>query len=1062
MHTLDPMRTLISDPGPRKATARAVHLVKALLLVALLKPVSALAGEGPRHLTAYTHQSWTGDGEAPAPVMAMAQGRDGFLWLATGEGLFRFDGVSFEPIRPEGNAAQNDYPTTVFVARNGDVWTSFKASRRFAVYRAGALRFLDAPRAPAWIMTIAEGADGAIWALPATFAAEVLRFQNGRWERFDSARGLPNDDGMSMVLGDDSAVWISTGVAVSRLLPGGTRFEVVGEMDHGNGRLSKDPDGRIWISERRGSYPLTGPGGRGAPPALRAPYPTDDAQIRGAPQSDRAGNLWIATRYDGVQRIASADPQGPPAQADAKLLVETIRSSDGLSSDVTNQILEDREGNVWIGTEKGLDRLRPATLRLEPALTSPAAFGDKLMAAADGTIYIGEARTIYRVRPSDTPEAVLQNIVEPQSICEAPDGALWIVFPTHVIVWKNGHTLKKIDRLNTVGISYDCAFDRHGDFWYSAHSGGLNRYRNGKWEEMFGPVESGTPLPIEAGPSVPTTMERDAQGRLVVQLGRQLEWIDGSVRRLTPLDFGTGDPKVLTLYGAPNGDVFAAGSFGLTRYRGRQSQTILTERPAESTRINGVVQTPDGETWLAYPRNLVRIGTSELERAFKAHAFAPPSLSLGVGDGLASRPHSHTQRALVQGGDGRIWIATETGTLWMDPKRIERNPLPPGVAIKSLTADNRLYRDPTFVALPAATFNIQIDYAALSFADPKHARVRYKLEGFDRTWLDPGTRRQAFYTNLSPGKYRFHVIAANTEGVWNRGGASVEFEIPPTFVQSRGFLALCLTLSIALLWLVYRLRVAQVAARIRNRLEERSSERERIARELHDTLLQGVQGLILRFQSVATRMPPTEPARALLEAALKRADDVIIDGRKRVHDLRIDDKSRDLQVILRELADDAGFDPPIPIRVVVEGKPRPINALVSTEIRRIAGEALFNIARHARATSVDATITFGEQQLELQIRDDGVGIDEGVLALGHKQGHFGLIGMRERAERTGGTLSIDSRPGNGTDVMLTLPARVAYEPQIPKWRKRLSWKGSRRSSSDVERQAGRDPHSRRR
>jgi len=405
---------------------------------------------------------------------------------------------------------------------------------------------------------------------------------------------------------------------------------------------------------------------------------------------------------------------------------------------------------------------------------------------------------------------------------------------------------------------------------------------------------------------------------------------------------------------------------------------------------------------------------------------------------------------MVQGGDGRIWIATETGVLWMDPKRIERNELPPGVAIRSLTANNRLYRDPASVNLTAATSNIQIDYSVLSFADAKHARVRYKLEGFEQAWMDPHTRRQAFYTNLSPGKYRFRVIAANADGVWNPDGASVDFEIPPTFLQSRSFLAVCVVLSLALLWLVYRLRVAQVASRIRNRLEERSSERERIARELHDTLLQGVQGLILRFQSVATRMPPKEPPRALLEAALKRADEVIVDARKRVRDLRIDDKSRDLQVAVRELADDAGFDPPIPIRIVVEGKPRPIHALVSTEIGRITGEALFNIARHARATSVDVRITFGEQQLGLQIRDDGVGIEEEVLALGRKQDHFGLIGMRERAERIGGTLSINSRPGEGTDVLLTLPTRIAYVPRVPKWRKRLSWRASRRSSIDVE------------
>ena len=759
-----------------------MRLLKALLAaVTLFVPCVALADGSPRRLAHHTHQSWTEATGAPAPALDMAQGRDGFLWLATGEGLFRFDGISFERIVPEGTAAEDDYPTAVFVARNGDVWTAFKASRRFAVYRDGVLRFLDAPRAPAWIMTIAEGPDDALWALTATFEAEVLRFQNGRWDRFDALRGLPRNDGLSMVVARDGAVWVSTTGSVARLPPGGTRFQTLIDL-RGNTRLSVDPDGRVWASETRGSYPLTGPGGRGAPPTLRMPYPTDSAQIRGAPRFDGEGNLWIATRYDGVQRVGIADPEGPSAHADAKSLVETARGSERLSSDVTNQIFEDREGNIWVGTEKGLDRFRPATVRFEAALTSPAAFGDKLLAASDGTVYVGEAKTIYRVRPGGEPEPVLQDILEPQSLCEAPDGALWIVFPTRVLVW-NERITKSIDRPNTVGISYDCAFDRHGDFWFSAHSGGLNRYRNGTWDQPLGRAGTDASAPIEAGPSVPTTMERDARGNLVVQVGRQLAWIDGDGRRGTPLDFGAGEPKVLTLYGAPNGDVFAAGAFGLTRYRGGQIQTIWTARTAESSRINGVVQTADGDTWLAYPRTLVRMRGQELERAFAVHAFAPPALSLGFGDGLINRPHSHTQRAIVQGGDGRIWIATETGTLWMDPRRIVRSDVLPGLAIKSMAYDGHLARDPVSLTLPAATSNIEIDFATLSFADPKAVSVRYMLEGYDAGWIDPGARRQAFYTNLPPRDYRFRVIAANADGGWNRAGAAVSFEIPPTFFQ---------------------------------------------------------------------------------------------------------------------------------------------------------------------------------------------------------------------------------------------------------------------------------------
>jgi len=1005
----------------------------------LLLPREALAGEAQRRLAHYTHESWTERSDAPAPVLDIAQGRDGFLWLATGEGLYRFDGIGFERITPEGNAARDDFPTAVLVAKNGDVWTAFKASRRFAVYRKGVLRFLDGPRAPAWIMTIAEDARGAIWALSATFEADILRFQNGRWDRFDVSRGLPRDDGLSMVLSRDGAVWVSTTAFISRLAPGATRFEMFRAVPNGNPRLSVDPEGRIWVSEKRGSYPLTGPGGRGAPRILRPPYLTDDAQIRGAPLFDHAGNLWIATRYGGVQRVASASSEGPPVRGDAESLVETVRGNEKLSSDVTNQIFEDRERNIWIGTEKGLDRLRPATIRFEPALTSPAAFGDKLLAASDGSVYIGEAKTVYRVRPGGEPEAILQNIVEPQSLCEAPDGALWIVLTTHILVW-NQDALKTINRPNREGTSYDCAFGRYGDFWFSAHTGGLNGYRDGKWQVTFKPTEHDASLPIEAGPRIPTTMEHDAQGRLVVQLGRQLAWLDGAAHRFTPLNVGTAEPKVLTLYCAPNGDMLVGGAFGLTRYRNGESQTIWAARAVESRRINGLVQTLDGNTWLAYPKALVRIGARDLEHAFMAHAFPRSVLSLGFSDGLTSRPHSHTQRAIVQGGDGRIWIATETGTLWMDSNHVEQSRAPPGLAIKSITYDGHFYRDPVALTLPAATADIEIDFAALILAGPKDASVRYKLEGYDADWIDPGMRRQVFYTNLAPGNYQFRVIGSNNGGVWNRAGAAVRFTIPPTFVQSGWFLALCLVMAATLVWLAYRLRMAQVTSRMRARLEERLGERERIARELHDTLLQSVQGLVLRFQSVAIKMSPEAPARAQLESALKSADDIIVDGRNRVRGLRVDESAGDLLANLQKVADAAGFDPPIPIRVVVEGKTRPVHPLVATEIRRIAGEALFNIARHAHARSVDVTITYGNRQLGVQIRDDGVGIEASVLARGLKENHFGLIGMRERAERIGGTLSIDSSAGKGTDVMLTLPSRLAYSQQRPGWLSRLPWR----------------------
>lgn len=994
---------------------------------------AAASAEEPRLLAHYSHQRWIEGSEAPVPVVAMAQGRDGFLWLATGEGLFRFDGMRFEAIAPETGGDTHALPSALLVTRGGDVWTSFETSLRFAIHRRGRLEIVDAPAAPSRIAAMAEGADGAIWALTANYDAELLRFHDGAWRRFGAADGLPRSNAANMLVADDGTLWIACRTAVARLPPGADRFEIFRHTPLS--RLSEDPQGRIWLTGERGSYPITGAGGRGPAPVLAAPWRTGSAQVRGAPLFDRDGNFWIATRYDGVQRLAMQGASPAAAQ------MESFTNRDGLSSDVTHQVLEDREGNVWVATEDGLDKFRPANLVAEPALGSPAAFGDKLLEAADGSVYIGQARTLFRVVPGGTPEPLLRDITEPQSLCEAPDGALWIGLPTQIVVWSGGRirqTIERPDRHANHNTIYDCAFDERGGFWISAAGGGVHRLADGQWQAV-----------VAAGDRVdfyPTTMVRTPRGGVAIQVGDRLHWFDGPARTSTPLDFGAGGLKVLTLHATADA-VFAAGAFGLSRFRGGRVQTARAGRPSAATRINGIVQTPEGDTWLAYPKSLIRLSRAELERTLSEGAFREPALALGRGDGLTSRPHSHSQRSMVRGGDGRLWIATETGTLWMDPARIVRNAVPPGVAITALDVDGAVTRDPAALALPAATSKIGIDFAVLSFADPGRVRVRYRLEGFDRDWVDPGTRRQAFYTHLPPGHYRFRVIAANNDGVWNQAGAALDFDIPPTFVQSIWFLMLCAGMALASLWLLYRLRVAQIAQRIRSRLEERVKERERIARELHDTLLQGVQGLILRFQAVTERIPAGDASRTQLESALLAADDVIADARNRVHDLRGPEGTGDICAIVRKLVAAAPFDPPIPVRIVVEGRPRALHPFVSAEVARIVREALFNVAHHAQAPSAEIAIGFELRHFAIRVRDYGVGIPDEVLACGHKEGHFGMIGMRERAERIGGSLAITSNPDDGSEITLILPAELAFSRHGPRRRHWLS-RLLRRSSID--------------
>jgi len=1016
-------------------------LIKAVLVAAmLLLPNVARAAGRESLLAQYTHQRWSDESDPPRPVFAMAQDHLGYLWVATATGLFRFDGIRFEPLSAGIDLVAQGAPSAILIRRNGEVWTNFERSGRFAVYRDGQLRFLRAPPAPHRVITMHETRDGTVWVLTERVGMPLMRYRDGRWTSFGTDAGAPLDNPYSMVVTGDGTVWVSFNDSVMRLAPQGNRFELVRRDRGARGRLSLDPQERVWLTERGGTYPITGPGGRDSPPVLRHAYATDNAEIRGWPAFDRQGNLWIATYYDGLERVSQPDPRGAASPAEASARVEHFTARDGLSSNATAQIFQDAEGNVWAATENGLDKFWPATLHFEPQLSRPAAFGDLLLEASDGTVYIGEASTVYRVRPGEQPEPIFRTPKEPRTLCEAPDGAIWISLykDKQVVVWRNGHVRRLTQKVPLAYTLYDCVFDASGDYWVTASFGGMARLHAGRWERMFGPTGSAF---------LPKSMITDGHGRIIVHWNdHSLSRLDAATRSSVAIPFDGYAPDDVALYSASSDTVYVAGRFGLGRLREARFQSISARQVPLFSGVNGIVRTPAGETWLAGPGGILRMSTAALERAFDKHQI-PPMQIFGAADGLTSPPHSHSRHSIVRGGDGRLWIATQSGTLWLDPDHVTRSRTPPDVAVAALIAD-RVYRDPGNVTLPAGTSNIQIDFAVLSFSDPRTTHVRYRIDGQDSNWIEAGIRRQAFYTNLAPGTYRFRLIAANNNGVWNEQGATVEFVIPPTFIQSRWFIALCIGLALLLLWLIYRLRMDQVGRGIRSRLEERLGERERIARELHDTLLQSVQGLVLRFQSVANKMPAEEASRLKLEAALKRADDVMAEGRNRVQNLRAADSSGDLTDLLKERAMEAEFDPPIPIRIIAEGKSRLVDPLVSVELGRIVDEALLNVARHAQASCVDIMVRFGSRDLAVKIRDDGVGIPREVLEKGHKPDHFGLVGMRERAERIGGRFSVDSRRGMGCAVSIAVPARLAFGGSVPKRWWLTFWRSTTRRQTD--------------
>jgi signal transduction histidine kinase len=479
---------------------------------------------------------------------------------------------------------------------------------------------------------------------------------------------------------------------------------------------------------------------------------------------------------------------------------------------------------------------------------------------------------------------------------------------------------------------------------------------------------------------------------------------------------------------AQEGEVWIGGELGLARIEGARAVPMHSDAGAPFRGVSGIVRARNGDLWLNGVNGIVRIDADEIEALARDPRHPLHCETFNYLDGLpGTAVQLRPQPSAIETTDGLIWFSMTAGLVSIDPALLVRNSLPPPVTIWSVSSGSERY--PNLggpIRLPVNTTDLQVEYSAGSLTVPERVRFRYKLDGLDRHWQEAGARREAQYTNLGPGHYTFRVIAANNDGVWNEAGASVAFTIAPAFYQTWYFYGLCALAFIALLAMFYRMRVRQVAAQVRARLEARLSERERIARELHDTLLQGIQGLIWRFQAATDRIPQGEPARKLMEQSLDRADRLLGESRDRVKDLRpTASESPDLSDALA--AEGASLRSGLSLAVSVQGLARDLHPIAREEILLIGREALGNAFLHANAQTIEVELTYGDAALQLRVRDDGRGIDAGVLDAGGRPGHFGLVGMRERANKLGANLDIWSKPGAGTEVDLRVPARVAYD-----------------------------------
>ena len=471
-----------------------------------------------------------------------------------------------------------------------------------------------------------------------------------------------------------------------------------------------------------------------------------------------------------------------------------------------------------------------------------------------------------------------------------------------------------------------------------------------------------------------------------------------------------------------DGSVWSATGDGLIRWKAGRTERLGSRNGLPCDSINAVVADDRGSLWLDAACGYIAVDRSELETWSRQPGYQLKTRVLDAFDG-AQTGVTHFRPTAARSIDGKLWFANQNVVQEIDPAHLHLNAVPPPVHIEQVIADHKAYENTGELRLPPLTRDLEIDYTALSLAVPQKVRFRYQLEGRDADRQDPQGRRQAFYSDLAPGAYRFHVIASNNDGVWNETGATMGFTVLPAYYQTISFRLLCCVIFAFLLWALYRLRLRQVAAGMQARLEERLAERERIARDLHDTLLQGFVSAYMQLDVANDRLPPDSPAKPLVQRVLDLMKQVSEEGRNAIRSLRSSGSDgNDLDQVLLRVQEELPAQSPVDFR---EGKHRQLYPVIREEACRIAREAIINAFRHANATSIEVEIEYGIRRLGITVRDNGCGIDSKMLRTG-REGHWGLSNMRERAEKIGAKLDVLSRPGGGTEVQLYVPGKVAF------------------------------------
>ena len=1017
------------------------------------------------------HTAWGTREGLDGVVTGLAQTTDGYLWVGTEQGLYRFDGIRFERFETlAGEALPSEAVLTLYATPDNGLWVGFLRGG-FSFVRDG--HVLQTERVqPGGLegstRAFAREKDGTMWVV---CTRGLFRQEAGRWRRMGKADGFAEGVAglvtLNVLPDADGNLWVNTSGGLLVRPVRHERFEAVETPWHVPGQegvpsyLAVAVHGRAWASI------ATGPGA-GRYRYVRLPRPDVAGEVFGTgypvpaslymPMFAADGTLWYGAA-DGLTRerlprrevdagaalpasaiapppvplIPLAPAPTPPASGTRQAFdfsvpaLQRLTRAQGLSGDHVQTIFQDREGTLWIGTDAGLDRLRPTKVSL---VRLPASMSDLSMAAGTrGDVWFTSRGGILRLDPTGQPHDLDRIPTASSSMSHVfvdHAGVVWVGDRQGVSrIAPDGRVVNESLQAfpDWSGSVRDMAEDASGTLWVAGQFMGLlRRFGDGHWERLSG--NKGFPKSFNV-----SCLATDGQGRVWLAYDDGLVRVDGGdkLTRFTAAD-GLRVGGVLSIT-AHRGHLWIGGERGVQRLDDGGFHDVRASVAETLKGVSGIVETPQGDLWLNGAAGITRIGSDDLRRVMAEPAYAAPVSPLNTLDGLPGRAQTvWPLRTALETPDGRLWFSTTNGLVTLDPAALARPDAPTKIDIQRVATNGVPLptRKGDAIRAAAGTTDLQIDYTAMTLAMPERVSFRYRLRGLETAWHDAGARRQAFYTNLGAGRYVFEVQAANAGGVRSDASATTEIEIPPTFVQSDGFKILCVLTALALVAFFVQLRLRQLEARALAQYRVRLEERTRIAQDLHDTLLQGFQGLLLRFQRVARAIHEPQ-ARQEMERVLDQADEVVIDGRNRVADLHRPPPDaipleQALEALGRDLSGfhDSGF------RLHLEGTPRALEPTVHTEVALVAREALFNAFQHSKAVRIELTIRYADAALVLRLADDGVGLPAKVLAEGQCAGHWGLSGMRERMHRVGGSFELRSTQGAGTDIELGIPAARAY------------------------------------